>query len=193
MNTYITKKDIIDKLNFYEIDHKKIISKYESKTRYYHNLDHILFMLNKAYEKDVLTDNLFLAIVFHDVIYSTNIFLNKFNELLSGLYFKFCIKNKLPKNDIDRIYKAILSTKNHKIVNTLSHRLIELDLYVLYNDFDTFKEFEDNIRKEYKHIKTKHYYYNRYIILKKYNISKEKLYYVLKKYRIELTNGNKIF
>lgn len=173
----ITRQDIINKLVLYDID-PKVLKRYDEKHRFYHNIDHVLDLLNKAKEQNVLTDDLYLAIVFHDIIYSTNKFLYRFNEFRSARLFKRLFKNKLPESSVKRIYKAILSTRKHKIVNTLSLRLIKLDLTILYGPIDEFKTFEDNIRKEWEHIGNFKYHYNRLKILEGFNVDEDKIKYV---------------
>lgn len=144
----------------------EILDKYNEKHRYYHNLDHIKYMLKNC---DNITDDLFLAIIFHDIIYDP---LKKDNEEKSAEFFsKF--------KDNENIVQAILSTKDHISKNELSEKLIELDLKVLKDDFETFMKFEENIFKEYQMVPYDIYLKERIKVLKKLNVEDYKIQYVL--------------
>jgi pantetheine-phosphate adenylyltransferase len=126
-----------------------IFQLYNEEHRYYHTLEHINYMLNKAEENYELSDDLLIAIIFHDVIYdpkSTN------NELESAKLFKKYSRNKIKNEDL--IYQAILDTKNHIPTegNNISKLLIKYDLEILFCDFDELIEFERKIFKEYQFV-----------------------------------------
>ena len=61
-----------------------IEKKYSSPNRYYHNLKHIIKMLNtikQSENSELLTDNIYFAVWYHDIIYNT---LRKDNEKRSA-------------------------------------------------------------------------------------------------------------
>ena len=130
-------------------DLSHIFQLYNEEHRYYHTLEHINYMLNKAEENYELSDDLLIAIIFHDVIYdpqSTN------NELESAKLFKKYSRNKIKNQDL--IYQAILDTKNHIPTegNNISRLLIKYDLEILYLDLDELIQFERKIFKEYQFV-----------------------------------------
>jgi predicted metal-dependent HD superfamily phosphohydrolase len=148
-----TKAKIIKRLLKLGID-TSVVDQYYEPHRYYHNIDHIIHMLNEADRLKILTDKLFLAIVFHDAIYDP---LKHDNEERSvDLLF-----NQYPPDE--EIRDAIMATKNHvKTIENpkmnLSYELCYLDLDILYQStVQEFMEFESKIFKEYQFVDYKIY------------------------------------
>lgn len=137
-----------------------VIESYNEKHRYYHNIDHIMSMLNMAEVEGILTDELALAIIFHDIVYDPN---SKDNEILSANLFYSYVKN-------DIIKQAIIDTRNHIPSNDLSKELCRLDLFGI-NDLSTFIEHEDLIFKEFQSFDYKDYYNDRIKFLENYNVN----------------------
>ncbi|WP_281846296.1 HD domain-containing protein [Olleya namhaensis] len=132
----------------------EIESQYIIKNRHYHNLSHIFNMLKQLDEtqtkiKDL--DSLKFAIWYHDIIYKST---NKNNEEKSALF----ALNRLKKIDFNlkraqNVQELILSTKKHTIIKTQNNDnavLLDLDLSILGTDWNTYKKYISNIRKEYK-------------------------------------------
>jgi pantetheine-phosphate adenylyltransferase len=142
--------------------------RYDEPHRFYHNWNHIEYMLLKAQEQGILSDELLLAIIFHDIIYNPK---NKDNEEKSAELFRLYVEN-------DEIKYAILDTKDHVPNSYLSTLLCRLDLDVLYSDIETFIKFEDAIFKEYQFIDYKKYKEHRLKILENYNLKPEFLDYI---------------
>jgi pantetheine-phosphate adenylyltransferase len=147
------------------------IKRYDEPHRFYHNIEHIQKMLNSAKEQGILSDDLFLAIVFHDIIYNPK---ENNNEELSAELFYSYLK-------VDYIKQAILETKTHKPTSLLSMQLCDLDLSVLREDYETFMDFENKIFKEYQFVDCKTYKIKRLEILSNLGVKNEYLNYV--KYR----------
>ncbi len=120
-----------------------IIQKYNESHRYYHNWDHIEALMTGAEKCDILSDELFLSILFHDVIYDPK---TKNNELRSADYFKKVCKH--PNSKLIR--KAIMSTKNHVADSDLDKQLIKLDLQILKSESVDLIDFEHKIFKEFQ-------------------------------------------
>jgi len=131
-------KEIIHILNKYHI-HLSELDRYKELHRHYHNLVHIITMIDDAKKLDIISDELLLAIIFHDIIYDPK---SSQNEEQSAELFYSYIED-------DNIKKAIIETKNHNPTTKLSKQLCYLDLKILYDDFDKFKEYEEKIRKEF--------------------------------------------
>lgn len=158
--------------------------KYSESHRYYHTMDHIYDLLDKAIKYDALSDDLFLAILFHDIVYDP---IKHDNEELSAEMFK----KYFPLNDI--VYNAILNTQNHIGSDPVSVMLNELDLSILYGDFISFMNYEDKIFKEYQYVDVKYYKVTRVHFLKdKFkNIKPEYIDYIRnRKYNIGVYAGS---
>ena len=161
-------KNLINKtLQKYNIP-LSIIEKYDENHRIYHNYHHIENMLKLAVKNDWISDDLVLAIIFHDIVYNIN---SDSNEEHSVELLKFYYRN-------DSINQAILSTKNHKPETNLSHRLCVLDTHDLYSDFKTFKDYDDKIFKEYQRYDYSTYLKSRLEILKKLEVKQDYIDYV---------------
>lgn len=148
-----------------------VLDNYFESHRYYHNYNHINNMLIEANRLNILTDELYLAILFHDIIYdpkSTN------NEKMSADFFYQYMKD-------DNIKQAILETKDHKPTSELSKQLCYLDLMIVNKDFKDFMTFEHKIFKEYQFLDYSTYKEKRVKILKELGFKQECIDYV--KYR----------
>lgn len=175
-------KIITDTISKRELD--IIINHYNEPHRFYHNFDHIIFMVESVIEQEkqlnekILTTDLLFAILYHDIVYDPK---RNDNEEKSAELFKKYKPNYdgslLSKN----IYNAILETKNHKPTSDLSRKLTMLDLEVLYQDFNIFSEYEDKIFKEYQFVDYKTYVEKRVEILKGFDVDSVFIDYVRNK------------
>lgn len=150
IGTLSTIIDIFDRLN--------------ESHRYYHNWDvHIEYMFKIARKLNIeLTDQLILAIIFHDIIYDP---LAKDNEVKSANFFSNLIRN----NDV---HNAILdTTHDHEPKSELGKTLCFLDLYNLYDTFDVFYDNSYKIFKEYQFVEYSIFKEERKKILKKLNVN----------------------
>lgn len=146
--------------------------RYNESHRYWHNLDHIRNMVTNALAKNILTDELLLAIIFHDIIYNPKL---DNNEELSAELFSKYVDNELIK-------QAILDTKTHEPKSQLSKNLCYLDLMTLWGDYETFIDFENKIFKEYQFVDYKAYKSKRIQVLSDLGlVPAERLNYI--KYR----------
>lgn len=155
---------------------------YSEPHRFYHNWNHILNMIYEA-NTSLLTDDLLLAIVFHDIIYNP---LRSDNEEKSAEFFKTLYDNR-------EVYDAILDTKNHIGISDLSKKLNKLDLSILYGSFEDFMEYEDNIFKEFQFVDIKTYKEKRiaFLLSNFPDIKKEFIDYIqYKKYNIGVYAGS---
>lgn len=151
-------KNILDK---YKISYRLIFDNYNGSNRYYHNMNHIFDLLYKAEKRGLLDNDLFLAILFHDVIYDPK---RTDNEEQSAELFYSLIPDRL-------IYDAIIDTKTHIPTNSISSILCELDMSVLYTDFETFMKNGELIAKEYQYLDWSVYQKNRIAFLEKHNVN----------------------
>ncbi len=128
-----------------------ILDKYNEPHRYFHNWDHIVYMFELAEEKTIkLTDGLFLAIIFHDIVYNPMSTTNEQDSV--NLYDLFSRKETLNPELDELVFEAILSTRDHKPVpgNIISEQLCFLDMHILSMPYPKLLEYEKKIFKEYQ-------------------------------------------
>ena len=164
--TYIEEK-FLEVLARYEVDlkisaslFKKVLKAYMQEGRYYHDINHICDLINlwDSY-KHLLKDQdlIFLAIIYHDVIYNT---VKKNSEEKSAEYFRKRVSPfiiRLSESEIDKVCETILATKH----NETSKQYWEADKDIQYMlDYDleilgtrhasTYELYRTGVRKEYK-------------------------------------------
>jgi len=125
----------------------EVLDRYRESHRFYHNLDHILDVLEKLPgQKD--NDELFLAAVFHDIVYNPK---SNTNEEDSAEFFmKEAAKSQIGDKVKQSVKQLILDTKTHQPSNELSKQLIEADLSILSQPFEKLMEHERKIFKEFQ-------------------------------------------
>lgn len=132
----------------------EINKQYSLNSRHYHNVSHLYNMLNQLenYTNDIThLDSLKFAVWYHDIIYKSS---KKDNEEKSALFAEKRLKPlNINKENIEIVRKLILSTKKHEIVlpnDNDNAYLLDLDLSILGTDWETYQNYIQNIRKEYK-------------------------------------------
>ena len=134
----------------YSIDCWSEIEKnYSSKSRHYHNLEHIINMLNelKKLESEIEDlDTLLFSIYYHDIIYKST---KSDNEHQSALLFEKRIA-ETSFSHLEKCKTQIEATKEHKLSKDFDiNILLDLDLSVLGKSPEEYIEYSQNIRKEY--------------------------------------------
>ncbi|WP_310556852.1 hypothetical protein [Flavobacterium sp.] len=123
---------------------------YSTKSRQYHNLNHLnemiacydLYKSNLKHPNEVL-----YAIFYHDIIYKVT---RKDNELKSAQYAVALLPANA-KLDKELVFDMICATKHHQYNgNEDTNWLIDFDLKILSKDWDDYKIYFEQIRKEYK-------------------------------------------
>ena len=127
--------------------------RYTDNSRHYHNIQHIAAMLGGAEEYSSLCkdmDSLQFAIWYHDVIYNS---LKGDNEEKSAEEAgKALRKISYPSASMEKVKHMILRTKKHmeKLHDDKDTQLLlDLDLAILGADRDKYKEYAQQVRKEY--------------------------------------------
>ncbi|QED36809.1 hypothetical protein FK178_03375 [Antarcticibacterium arcticum] len=122
---------------------------YSSRSRYYHNLEHLENMfseLDKVQSEVKNLDCLLFAIYYHDIIYKST---NSDNEHQSALRFE----NRISKTSFTKLNECMLqieATKEHKLsADNDTNILLDLDLTILGKSPEEYKNYSENIRKEY--------------------------------------------
>jgi predicted metal-dependent HD superfamily phosphohydrolase len=130
----------------------QIIHHYTEPHRFYHTLQHILFMLSEFETVREISRNplaLELAILYHDIVYLPE---STKNEEGSAEVFSIHAEAlNLNPQLVGETKKLILATKFHSPYDEDSALLIDLDLLILGQSEKTFDEYEVNIRREYAH------------------------------------------
>lgn len=143
-------------LGYSEKAYFEISDHYAESIRFYHNMNHILFMLRKAEQiYHTYSDTLFLVIVFHDIIYDVKSSINEEESVK-----EFSKYESSHKEYFEDVCIAILQTKNHDSKTELSKQLNNLDLAILHSNFYDFMLYEDGIFKEFQYVD-----YNTYLYL----------------------------
>ncbi|WPO78829.1 hypothetical protein [Flavobacterium sp. KACC 22761] len=123
---------------------------YSHKSRHYHNLTHLKEMIAsfETYRGKLQNPNeIIFSIFYHDFVYSAS---KKDNELKSAEY----ALSILPKNsDLNKqlVFDAICATQQHQ-QNEIEdiNWLIDFDLKILAKDWEDYKIYFEQIRKEYR-------------------------------------------
>ena len=123
---------------------------YSSKSRHYHNLDHLENMLVELEKvKTVIEDidSLLFSIFYHDIVYKAT---KSDNEYQSALLFEKRI-SKTSFSQIDKCKTQIELTKEHKSsMDADTNFLLDIDLSILGKSPEVYKKYTEDIRKEYK-------------------------------------------
>jgi len=169
------KKDILD----YCWDNfnlpAEVFKSYDNPNRHYHSFNHIIDMVNSHISSSAVTDNqLFLAIMFHDIVYNPK---ESDNEYNSAAFFRVIMdRYKVTSRMVtDKISDAILQTKYclDSPSTGLGRDLVKLDLEILNcGDIKRYMDYEHGIFKEYQWVDLKKYKFVRLEILKRLHASK---------------------
>jgi len=145
------------------LNDQRIRERYSEPQRNYHTWQHIeacLKELDSVRDKIHNHDAVFLAIIFHDIIYDPT---KHDNEEESAKYaLKFIDSIILPTEEISKVdlsaevIRLIIATKKHQ-PNPLSIRddskyFLDIDLSILGQSEEIFDKYEDDIRKEYSFV-----------------------------------------
>ncbi|MBL0738178.1 hypothetical protein JI750_14850 [Flavobacterium sp. GN10] len=123
---------------------------YSKKSRHYHNLTHLKEMI-ESFEiyKDKLQnpDEILFSIFYHDFVYSAS---KKDNELKSAEYALSILSENSTLNK-QLVFDAICATQQHQ-QNAIEdiNWLIDFDLKILAKDWENYKIYFEQIRKEYR-------------------------------------------
>lgn len=139
----------------------KLISKWNEPWRYYHNEDHLNFLLNSIEDLDISNndkDILFEVAYFHDVVY------NPWSDTNEEDSVKFY--TKVTDDPNQRVIDIIMDTKlRDKPDDNLSSIFWELDNSVLKSDIGGLLEYERKIFKEFQFVNYSLYKVGRVLFL----------------------------
>ncbi|MET3025680.1 hypothetical protein ABXT06_03280 [Flavobacterium sp. UW10123] len=123
---------------------------YSKKSRHYHNLTHLkeMIALFEVYRDKLENPNeILFSIFYHDFVYSAS---KKDNELKSAEYALAVLSENSNLNK-QLIFDAICATQQHQ-QNEIEdiNWLIDFDLKILAKDWEDYKIYFEQIRKEYR-------------------------------------------
>jgi predicted metal-dependent HD superfamily phosphohydrolase len=151
-NKYCKDRDLLKELFI------GIQNAYNEPKRFYHNLDHIEYLLRlSASFSDQITDKdaVNFSIFYHDYVYVTGKGDNEFQS--AQVAQKALNQLGLSKSFIDRVQLYINTTSNNSNLLATDEDLrffIDFDLSILAADREVYKNYILNIRKEYSQIAT---------------------------------------
>lgn len=123
---------------------------HSKKSRHYHNLTHLKEMIEgfETYRDKLQNPNeVLFSIFYHDFVYSAS---KKNNELKSAEYALAILPDNTNLNK-QIVFDAICATQQHQH-NAIEdiNWLIDFDLKILAKDWDNYKIYFAQIRKEYR-------------------------------------------
>eukprot|EP01117_Protostelium_nocturnum_P003030 TRINITY_DN13961_c0_g1_i1.p1 TRINITY_DN13961_c0_g1~~TRINITY_DN13961_c0_g1_i1.p1 ORF type:complete len:231 (+),score=54.22 TRINITY_DN13961_c0_g1_i1:50-694(+) len=142
---------------------KRLKAFYEEKSRYYHNISHVISMLSllEEYRSSVRKPvHVALAIWFHDAIYDAT--KNDNEEKSVQLFEVFAIDLNLSAELTKEISSYIIATKSHKTNSENSENrdlafFLDFDVSILGKEEEEYDQYSVQIRKEYSHVSNQDY------------------------------------
>ena len=163
----MTISEISFRLNHLQFN-SDVINHYDEPHRFYHTLEHIEDILKQLHDTDLLKyDELFLAAVFHDIVYDPQSNTNE--EDSANLFLNAAKSSSLTIDQKEHVRQLILDTKHHKPTVKFSEEFIKADLAILNAPFDKLITYEKQIFKEFQFVDYKDYKPKRIEILKQFN------------------------
>lgn len=142
-----------------------VLAAYYQPHRHYHTLQHIIEVLQYIEQKGKLAnDVLFLAAIFHDVVY--NPCENDNEEQSAALFLEMFKSDETTAHEVETI---ILDTKYHTPRTDLSAVFQQADLDVFDKPFEGLIAYENQIFKEFQFADWKLYQTERIKVLEKFN------------------------
>lgn len=144
-SVYSGDNSIIDEL-WLEIE-----KSHTSNGRYYHNLTHLQYMIDKALlfrENLSDLDTILFSIFYHDIVYNVEQHDNE--QKSSEIAVNRMERLAVPTNKIVNCQRQIVATKEHKnSVDNDTNYLLDFDLAILGDTPENYMEYTHKIRKEY--------------------------------------------
>lgn len=131
---------------------KEILATHTHTARRYHNLqhlEHLLAELLPVKQEIADWDMVVFAIAYHDLVYNT---LKQDNEEKSSSIAALRLGNlPVPWERINTCRALIMATRSHKNTPEADARFFtDADLSILGSDPDSYRQYSEQIRKEYK-------------------------------------------
>jgi len=129
----------------------EIEKSHSAKSRHYHNLKHLQNMYQELFAvRDQVAewDVTLFSVFYHDIVYKATAKDNE--EQSAALAGKRLSAIHFPAVGILKCQQLILATKQHNAVNDSdTNYFLDADMAILGSDWDAYKQYFTNIRKEY--------------------------------------------
>lgn len=130
---------------------EKLLNAYSEPQRHYHTLQHLVECIQKF---ELVIDlvkcprELEVALWFHDAVYDVK---GHDNEALSAIWAQeSLVAVGALTDEIERIYQLIMVTQHTNVPQTLDEQtLVDIDLAILGERTERFKEYDIQVRQEY--------------------------------------------
>ncbi|HEU5114762.1 MAG TPA: pantetheine-phosphate adenylyltransferase [Candidatus Paceibacterota bacterium] len=174
--SFATAKEETDETIF-----EKLVETYLDRRRAYHNLEHIVTMLDLLeahFGRNEFWPEIALAIWFHDYVYDPRASDNEERSVeASRHYVSFLTCSRGRPGVVERL---ILATKHNKMPQNREEAIIiDLDLAILGAPEKAFNEYCGGIMSEYEHVPPRKFVEGRIRVLT-YFLKREPLYYTAK-------------
>ncbi|MCV2885970.1 hypothetical protein OE749_14855 [Aestuariibacter sp. AA17] len=132
----------------------QIMGAYSEKSRRYHAVTHlqsVLECLDKSVSLAEYSDEVELALWFHDAVYKV---FSRTNESDSANWAsEFLEKNGACEAVRKRVFSLVMATAHNSCPNSVDEKLIvDIDLSVLGQSKAVYKAFSDGVRQEYRRV-----------------------------------------
>lgn len=132
--------------------YRALLDAYSQKHRHYHTAAHIAHCLDELAPCRELAehpDDVELALWFHDAVYDSYA---KDNEQKSADWAARFLREKRAGNEqIDRVHGLVMATVHEAPADgSDAQLLVDIDLSILGADETTYRQFEQDVRREYK-------------------------------------------
>lgn len=156
---------------------KEIELLYSTKSRFYHNLKHLRYMIDMIQFVDDFIERknvLLFSIFYHDIVYDIN---KSDNEEKSAAFAsERLFELGVYANEINECTRQILATKEHKLSDNLDiNYLIDADLSILGSKPDVYIQYKNSVRKEYSKYSDVEYFEGRKKVIS-YFLNMERIY-----------------
>jgi predicted metal-dependent HD superfamily phosphohydrolase len=144
--------------------YQEIVRKYTTSRRHYHNLQHIQALLqfcetyaHQLKDQDVVEFSIF----YHDIVYNV---LRKDNEPRSAVVaVKRLQALTVPPHKTEQVKIYIEATQSHAVTAAVTHisdlqLFLDFDMSILAADWDHYKAYTQQVRREYRIYPDKLYY-----------------------------------
>lgn len=147
-NRLLTALNIADEPECFDA----LLAAYSEQHRHYHttrHIDHCLRELDSAASLAREPAEVELALWFHDAIYDPHS--SKNEERSADWACELLARHHASDDRVRRVRDHILATRHEAVANDPDSRLVvDIDLSILGADEAAYKEFEINVRKEYR-------------------------------------------
>ena len=157
-----------------------IAQRYSESSRFYHNLNHILDLI-QIFEENISNivdhDCVLLSIYFHDIVYDPKSGQNE-EESVKLLKETFN-EQEIPDALLEKVSDYILATKSHqgaKINDADLLYFLDFDISVLGRSRAEYSKYSYQIRQEYAHVPHGKYCEGRATILKRFLYGSDRIY-----------------